>query len=241
MWYPGEESHLIIFPLLSYFGRSPEEKTTFVLGTYWHTSKYYKRQNLWYIFDHIEDIGYSNSYSFLLGAIHYETSKKTTEWDIAFGIFMDYKGYNNNKNYEFNFLLFLSNWKIDGDYQRSSIMPLWYYEEDLNNWSLLSPIGLSYFSKDESSDFDLGLLGLLYYRNSDINNKSDTRAVLAGSIYWERKKPERGYHSFGSLWGILWDYETESVTGFKKISIMKGLFNRVETKGKVKTKYFWVF
>ncbi|MCP4727731.1 MAG: hypothetical protein GY863_22010, partial [bacterium] len=240
--YPGEESHHFIFPLLAYFGRSPKESTTLILGTYWHSSESYERQNILYLYDHKRYNKYDeDSYRFLLGTIHYETSPEVTEWDMLFGLLVDYKGYNNTHNYKFEFLKYISTWKRDDDYFQNSILPLWYYKEDSDSWSLLSPIGLSYLSEDQSGDFDLGLLGVLYYRNNIIYENEDTMAVLGGALYWERRKPERGYHSYGSLWGILLDYETESETGFKKLSILKGLYKRVEMNGEVKQKFLWIF
>ncbi|MFH0977610.1 MAG: hypothetical protein V1874_17665 [Spirochaetota bacterium] len=221
LWYPGEESDLFIFPLLTYYGSSPKETTKFILGYYSYSSDSYERQNFLYLFDRRKYHEDHKEYNYLFGTIHYETTQYKTEWKLAFGILMDYEGYKNSENYKFDFLLFISNWERNGDYYQSSILPLWYYKENKNDWSFLTPVGLSYFSKDRNGDLDLGLLGLLYFRNNDIPEKSDTRAVLGGALYWEREKPERGYHSFGSLWGVLWDYETESETGFKKLSILK--------------------
>ncbi len=242
LWYPGEESHLFIFPILTYFARSPEESTTFILGTYWHSSENYERQNVFYLFDHKRDIQYdSDSYRYLFGTIHYETSPDVMEWDLLFGLLMKYRSYKDSQDYEFEFMKVISTWERDGDYFQSSILPFWYYEEDKDSWSILSPVSLTYLSEDKSGDFDLGLLGLLYYRNNKIHEREDTRAVLGGTLFWERHKPERGYHSFGSLWGILWDYETESETGFKKFTILKGLYKRVVMNGEVKHKFFWIF
>jgi hypothetical protein len=153
---------------------------------------------------------------------------------------MNYKGYKKSENYQFDFLLFLSNWKRDGDYWISSVMPLWYYSENSKGWSFLSPIALSYFSKDKYGDLDLGLLGLLYLRYNNMPEKSDTRSLLLGTLYWERKKPERGYQSYGSFWGALWDYETESENDFTRFTILGGLFKRVKTNEDIKYTIFWI-
>jgi hypothetical protein len=241
LWYPGEESELYLFTMLSYFGSTPKENTSFIAGLYLYSSEFFERQNFLFLFDHKNYIKEEReSYRFLLGTIHYETSKNKTEWELAFGILFDYESYKNSENYKLDFLLFISNWERRGDYWQSSIMPFWYYKENSNGWSLLTPITLSYFSKDKQGDLDLGILGLLYFRNNDIPESSDTRALLGGTLYWERKKPERGYHSYGSLWGILWDYETESETGFSKFTLLKGLFKLVESNGETKYNFLWI-
>ena len=103
------------------------------------------------------------------------------------------------------------------------------------------PLLLSYFSEDKSGDFDLGVLGLAYYRNSDSYTGRDRRMLLLGTLFNEVKKPERGYHEMGSLWGILWSYEKEEETGFRKFSILKGIYKWVEKDGEKDHSVLWVF
>lgn len=131
----------------------------------------------------------------------------------------------------------LSEWEKIGNSRKSSLLPFWHFSSDQNERTLIAPF--SYFSKNDEGDLDLGLLGIAYYRNNDLPDMSETKALLAGTLYWERKKSERGYHSVGSFWGILWDYETESETGFEKFSILKGIYKRVKKNGETKQTFLW--
>jgi hypothetical protein len=92
---------------------------------------------------------------------------------------------------------------------------------------------LSYSYLSENEKFQHGLLGLAWYRNQDPAEKSDSRYLLGGLLYGEKQVAERGYHSRGSLWNVLWQYETESETGFIKFSIMKFVYKRVHIDGVV--------
>jgi hypothetical protein len=131
--------------------------------------------------------------------------------------------------------------KRDGGYFSHRLQPLWYYSSDEDEWPFWSIAGLTYLHHDSGGAFDLGVLGLAYYRNEDLKEGSDRRMVLLGTLWNEVKRPERKYHSRGMLWGILWDYETEDETGFRKFSILKGLYKRVEINGQTKQKFLWVF
>ncbi len=60
--------------------------------------------------------------------------------------------------------------------------------------------------------------------------------ALMGIAYNEVQQPERGYRARGSLWGLLWNYETED-TGFRKFSVLKILYSRtVEIDGDIRTR-----
>ena len=52
-------------------------------------------------------------------------------------------------------------------------------------------------------------------------------------LWNEVYKKERGFHSVGMLWDLLFDYETETETGYSKFSILKFLYKRVELNGEV--------
>jgi len=242
MWHPGTSSHLVIPPLLSYFNTSPGRSTRIILGTYWHRSDNYSRQNLLFLFDHryYKDSD-TDSYGLALGLARYAVSPEVREFRLFYGMVADYKNYLNIPDYDFDFLWFIITARRNGERISNSFLPLYYYSSDKQSWSFLSPIGLTYLSRDSDGDFDLGLLGLVYYRNNKIYEKKDRRMWLLGSLWSEVKRPERGYHSMGMLWGILWSYETEKETGYEKFSILKGLYKQTRKDGRVKRKFFWVF
>jgi len=242
MWYPGRESHFILLPMLIYFGKEYDESTKFILGTYWKYSKSYERQNILYLFDHRRYINTNrNEYKFLLGMGKYTFSPEYREIELMYGLLMDYNSYKSYGGYNFDLLLFLITAEKHRGYFKNSFLPLWYYKSGRDRWSLLNPALLTYFSKDQTGDFDLCLLGLLYLRNNRINKKKDLKMVLGGTLWYEVKRPERGYHSRGMMWGLLWDYEKENETGFMKFTILKGLYKQIKINNKVKRKFLWIF
>ena len=92
---------------------------------------------------------------------------------------------------------------------------------------------LTYVSHDRDRRFHLWLLGGLWYRNYKPDMGSDRQMLLMGIPYMKVSRPERGYESWGSLWGLLWNYEKERETGFSKFSILKFLYKRTVLDGEV--------
>jgi len=227
-----EESNHII-PL--YFSwESPQEETRFVLGLYLHDSASYQRQNFLYLFDHQEypEREYDR-YGFIFGIFDYQVSPEIKQFRVLFNILMGYTDYRRSDDYDFHLLWILATWKRRGDVYQNSILPFWYYKTDGEEWYLLSPITLTYLSRDRTGDFDLGVLGVVYYRNNDIPGQYDRRMWLLGTLWNEVHRPERGYTSIGMFWGLLWEYETESETKYKELSILKFLYKRVELDGDI--------
>jgi hypothetical protein len=245
IWWQGrdyarkeESNHL--FPL--YFSwESPREETMFILGLYLHDSSRYRRQNFLYLFDHREyPERESDRYSYLFGVVDYEISPEIKRFRLFYGMLSSYTNYRNSDDYEFSVLWVLSTWKRRGSYYQSSFLPLWYYKSVEGEWSFLSPIGLTYLSKEKAGDFDLGLLGLIYYRNNRIPEHRDRRLWLMGILWNEVHRPERGYRSIGSLWGLLWELETESETKYSEMSILKFVYKRVTMNGEVYHRVFGI-
>lgn len=87
---------------------------------------------------------------------------------------------------------------------------------------------------DTGSTLQLGMLGTAYYRNYNASERTDRQMALMGIAYTEVQQPERGYRARGSVWGLLWNYETED-TGFRKFSVLKILYSRtVEIDGDIR-------
>ncbi len=245
----GRFSFLALPLLLSGYSRTPESSSRMVLGTYWHRSNYYERQNLYYLFDHriyknTDQNTEKEIYNYLFTGIHYEINPQVKKFKMFWGALMSYRGYTHSDRYEVSILFNIINRERGKDFSYSHFFPLYYYknyDDPDRGWYFLSPVTLSYFSKDKEGDLDLALLGIIYYRNNNIAEQKDKRTWLGGTLWYEVKRPERGYHSQGMFWSGLWDYETESETGFKKFSILKGLYKRVEYKGETRHTFFWIF
>ena len=245
-WWSGddESSSLVLFPLLSYFNSGPGEKTRFTAGAYWHESPSYERQNFLYLFDHkkyISESYPSDQYSLLFTTMELDVSADIKEMRLLWGTLLSYTDYRKSDDYDIDALLWFAGVERNGDYFHNRALPLYWYSSDKNETSLLIPPALSYFSKDSNGNFDLGVLGLVYYRNENKYAGEDRRMWLLGTLYNEVKVPERKYHARGSLWGILWDYETEDETDFTKFTILKGLYKYIDDKGESEHTFFWVF
>ncbi len=243
-WRGGEDSHLTIFPLLTHFADDHGAKTRFIAGAYWHTTPVYERQNFLYLFDHrkyISKKSTEDSWSFLFTVMQYRVSPEIKEMKLLWGSLLKYKNYTQSEDYRISALFSLMAVERNRSEFHHRILPLYYYTQDEDEWSLFLPPVLSYFSEDKTGDFDLGLLGVLYYRNNNITTGHDKRMWLLGTIYNEVKKPERGYHERGSLWGLLWNYQKEEETGYRKFSILKGLYKWTLKNGESKHTVLWVF
>jgi len=245
-WWSGykESSTLVLFPLLSYFNREPGETTRFVAGAYWHKSAVYERQNFLYLFDHqkfIDERYPSDEYSLLFTTMELDVSPDIIEMRMLWSGLLNYSGDRKSDNYDIDAVMWLAGIERNGDYFHNRVLPLYWYSSDKYETTLVVPPVLSYFSRDSNGDFDLGVLGLVYYRNENISAGEDRRMWLLGALYNEVKVPERKYHARGSLWGILWDYEIEEETDFTKFTILKGLYKYINDKGDSEHTVLWVF
>lgn len=111
-------------------------------------------------------------------------------------------------------------------------VPLFYYNRTGEERTFLSIPWVDV--SDSGSVFQLGMLGTAYYRNYNASERTDRQMALMGIAYNEVQQPERGYRARGSLWGLLWNYETED-TGFSKFSVLKIIYSRtVEIDGDIR-------
>ncbi|TGN09785.1 LA_1737 family protein [Leptospira ilyithenensis] len=95
-----------------------------------------------------------------------------------------------------------------------------------------------YYNYDsEEENTELALFGLGYYHNKTKADNQYGTYILLGALYRETTELDRGYKKRGSLWGWLWEYQTEE-TGFEKFSILKIFSYTKETDG---TKKFMGF
>lgn len=230
----GSRGYFHLTPLyMSWWDNVQNDYTYLVCGLYLHNTPSYSRQNFLYLYDHkfYNDRNY-DEYSFLLSTIEYKVSPEVKKIQALWGLLADAEW--NKRGYEIEGMLYLAAIKRDGENFHSRVLPFWWYESDKNSHTLVIPPALTWDSKDvDKSRFQLWLAGLLWYRNYDPYEKSDFRHALLGIPYYKTQKAERGYESVGSLWGLLWEYETESETGFSKFSLLKFMYKRVEMNGEV--------
>ncbi|TGL33430.1 LA_1737 family protein, partial [Leptospira bourretii] len=79
---------------------------------------------------------------------------------------------------------------------------------------------LYYLFDSEEENTELVLAGLGYYHNKTKSDNQYSTYILLGALYQEKTEIERGYVKRGSLWGWLWEYQTED-NGYEKFSILK--------------------
>ncbi len=242
--YTGRKSFWTVPPLLTGSLTGPHGYSRLVLGTYWHISKEYERENIFSLWDHrryndTDDRRERDIYSVLFSAVKYDVTPEINRFKLLWGALLSKKTYASTESYEVSALFNLFNREANETYSYSHFFPLWYYKnynDPDRGYSFLSPIILSCFSKDRNGDLDLGLLGLVYFRKNNIPAQKERRMVLLGTLYNEVRRPEKGLHSEGSFWGALWEKETESKTGYRKFAILKEVYKKVTYKGKTRHK-----
>ena len=231
---PGDEGYFHIAPLyFSSWDRKENDNMYIICGLYLHNMPGYSRQNFLYLYDHISyDSGNYNEYSMLFTTIEFEIDPEVKRMQALWGLLLDAEW--GKSGYDIEGLLWLAAVERDGGYFHTRALPLWYYESTETTHTLVIPPALTWDSRDsDNSRFQLWALGALWYRDYEPAESSDLQAALLGIPYYKIQRAERGYESRGSLWGLLWEYETESETGFSKFSLMKFIYKRVEMDGEV--------
>lgn len=230
----GDNGYFHIAPIFFYDWNNKEnESTKFILGLYLKNAQNYSRENFLYLYDHIKDSAndkeeFSLAFKTLKLEIHPEVKRFCALW----GFLTDLQWSSNS--YEFNALFYLAGITSRENYYKNKFIPFWYYESFEDSYTLIIPPLLTWDSKDnDDSRLQAWALGAIWFRNYEPKEHSDIQALLLGIPYYKIQRPERGYQSFGSLWGLLWQYETESETNFSKLSILKFIYKRVEINDKV--------
>ncbi|MCE9599763.1 MAG: hypothetical protein K8S54_17525 [Spirochaetia bacterium] len=208
-------------PLLYYNSDHPGENkpsswTAFAAGLYLHSSPDYERQDFLLLYDHKRDFD-TDYYQGLLGLVGFETRK---------------------------------------EYLHHRLLPVYWYESTPQSTFLVSPI--LYYNNDRSKDefradipiaipfvwhysqtgqdiSQCALACTAWFNRFDSQERSARAMLLAGLLYNDVQRPERGYRSRGSVWGLLWDYETET-NGFSKISVLKFVFSRTTDESGTRTR-----
>lgn len=218
--------------------KAKQEFSLFAFGLYVHSSPGYSRQNLLYLVDHqyYKKVDKEHLRLFL-GTIHFEREKDRQSFYLFYGLLFGYEqlgeGY-----FDVNFLWL--RYLNTRDHLRMNFLPVYYYDRTSKETVHVIPPLLSYSSVTQDEVFQLGLLGLGYYRNYNRKEKEDTKAFLLGSVYYESSEKERGYKSRGSLWGVLWQEQSESETGYSKFSVLKILYSQTTINGETRHRIFGI-
>ncbi len=153
------------------------------------------------------------SFNLLYGLLHsYEYDTEFFSWHLALAV----------------------GFKRQNTYLRHHLLPLWWYSRQTNDTTLYLTFLLAKFQNEDDGNriFRALLLGILYYQNSDYNAYEQTLGVALGTIYYHNKYPERHFDSYGSLYGLLWHYETED--NYRRLALLTFLYIRTETEKGVK-------
>ena len=230
----GDYGYFHIAPLyFSTWDKKADDNTHIICGLYLHDMPGYSRKNFLYLYDHIsENYGKNNDYSFLFSTVEYQVDPEIKKIRALWGLLAD-AGWNRQR-YDIEGFAYLAAIESEKGYFHSRILPVWYYESTENSHTLVIPPVLTWDSSDsDRRKFQMWALGALWFRNYKPDMQSDLQAALLGIPYYKYQTAERGYESRGSLWGLLWEYETEKETGFTKLSLLKFVYKRVEIDGEV--------
>lgn len=217
------------------------KKIRFYSGVYFYESDYYKIQNYFLIYNYSRDlIDSSREHGLFLSSLSYKKTDTRRKYSMLYDYLMNYRYETDEMDYKFRAAFSLLRIKHNDSIYRNSFFPLWYYSHYSNYKTLWFTPFLTYMDREFKDKYDLVLLGLLYYRDYIPDEEYDRRLWLSGILWDEIRKPEKGYHSMASVWGLLWEHETESVNDFKKLTILKGIYKYVNNKGRIKRRILWV-
>ncbi len=219
-------SYYHLFPV--YFSKvSSKEYTAFISGFYIDSNESLDYMNLLYLLEQkSENKNKTSEYSLLFRSFFYLTAPQAFNLRILYGIGeVSLKP----KLTQMNFV-WLS-YRHAEEEKVVNLLPLYYNNEskvESESTSWVTPI-LYYSNQTTKRKLEHSTLGLVYFHSEDSTTQESLQNILLGIIYYKTVKPkERGYTGRGSLWGALWEYNTEEDTNYSKFSILKILYSRRE-------------
>lgn len=212
-------SHLLIFPFyktsssfsiipLSFNDWSDDSFTTFTFLNYYNWNRNGHYYNFLYL---IESENTESNYRFKsLAGLLWGFEKEQSKINRFTLLWLGY----DNRSYQTTYNFFPIIRIADADKEKSRLYgPFLYY----------------HFNSEEEQT-ELLFAGLGYYHNKTKSDNQYSTYVLLGALYQEKTEIERGYVKKGSLWGWLWEYQTEE-NGYEKFSILKLFSYTKETDG----------
>lgn len=212
-------SHLLMFPFykssssfhlipLSFNSWSGDSFTTFTFLNYfkWNRTGHY--YNFLFL---VESENSESSYEFQsIGGLLWDFQRKPSNIEKMTFLWLGY----DDKSYKSIYNFFPIVRTADATGEKSRLYgPFLYYLFDSN---------------EEKTE--LMFAGLGYYHNKTKSDNQYSTYILLGALYQEKTEMERGYVKRGSLWGWLWEYQTED-NGYEKFSILKLFSYTKETDG----------
>lgn len=173
------------------------------------------------------------SWHAVVWTVWYESRQDSKQFRLGYGVLHSYE--RDLETFSWHLALVTGYKRIDAqNYLRHHLLPLWWYSTSAGDTALHLPFLLATFqsSADGNRLFRAVLLGLLYYQNSDYAAYDQTLGVALGALYYHNKYPERRFDSYGSLYGLLWHYETED--NYKRLALLTFVYIRTETERGVK-------
>lgn len=234
----SRERCLHLFPLLISRWR-PDEYTLVLFGSYWHSSEQYSRWNLWYLLDHSSSGGGEESYwGVAFGMAQYERTRAMRRFRLALGILAEYE--RSMKTPRWHARVLWLGYERSGDGYEWNLLPALYHSSEPLETYTCVPLALQYYHRRVENVFHVVGAGAVYYYNRDAEERTCREMWLLGTLYNHVEKPARDlardYRSSGSLWGLLWEYETESLNGvetWNQTSALFRLYRRVNDGGEV--------
>lgn len=211
-----------IFPV--YFSKEDKTETTsLVSGLYLNSNLKSSMQNFLMLAEHThsKESG-KREVDFLFRSIHLAKAKEEVNVRLLYGL----GNYSSTpEEQDMNLLWFAS--KNKKEYAQKNILPLYYNEENKKEKQIWITPALYYSKTSESKQTQHAALGALYYKNSDQVKQEEHMNLLMGILYYKTSlAKERGYEGSGSLWGLLWEYKTESETKYSKFAVMKFVYSK---------------
>jgi hypothetical protein len=211
-----------IFPV--YFSKEDKTETTsLVSGLYLNSNLKSSMQNFLMLAEHThsKESG-KREVDFLFRSIHLAKAKEEVNVRLLYGL----GNYSSTPEETDMNLLWIGS-KNRKEYAQKNILPLYYNEENKKEKQIWITPALYYAKSSESKQVEHAALGALYYKNSDQIKKEDHMNLLMGILYYKTSlAKERGYEGQGSLWGLLWEYKTESETKYSKFAVMKFVYSK---------------
>lgn len=235
---------------------TPNSYTNWTLGNYTESDNFHFYQNFLFLIEYESNQQKTDwSYHFLLRSFsHKSIQQEKDSYNIKneglYSILWDYNSGKDKFSYDMLKGIFMDLSKTNDRWDRSTILWLGYTNETSSVTHNYFPVYynsteekkfkdvygpfLRINSVDEFERLDLGLLGIGYFYNKTFANNQEIFHIGLGSVYREFTEVQNGYRSRGSLWGFLWEYQSEEQTQFRKFSLLKLFSYTVEEDGRKK-------
>ncbi|MCB1174178.1 MAG: hypothetical protein KDK39_11450, partial [Leptospiraceae bacterium] len=258
-WYSHDsstdESSLYVWPVY-WTWQEQQSRSHLLAGLYWKNAPDYSHQNLLgivYDREYYSDSQRSDhclflcafSYEsdpdrwkmhtlggYLLGAGH-DSEYSQWNFDLLNGYLSSFETETTRSEWT---LLWMSQRHYDEHKMRSQFYPFWYWKQDFETgaYDYVLPPLLSWGVSHTDWSEHYWILGGAYYHDLRPREWQGSEMLLLGLAWTHSYKPERRYERMGSLWGWLWEYQSEADTGYNKFSIVKFIFSRTEKQGQTR-------